>query len=439
MAVVRSWIERTGWNAVWTLTALALIVAAGEAWLRSTTPFGHSVTPRRFVPDVGLLFEPHAEIRHTYRLDFWTTTRTNSLGFLDREPIEADRAAAGCHVAVIGDSFVAAKQVPIADKVQAQVEKLAARRLPELDVTASAYGMNATGQVNQLPYYDEYARRLRPKLVVLVFVHNDFADNFGELAAVLRGLHPERYPMASAVRNRQGAIELRPPAADYEAHRLPLPSSTTTRWVFPLGSLGFPRDLYVGDTLNRVLDEAAAVSYFVSWLGFVRFRAPPTRDEYFEMYSGEYDRWLDDWSWAHDAPSGMNLRRTAEYLFEQAELPRFLERALDYTAFALDRFKRRAERDGFRLAILSAHTTGTEGDPSFDRMHRMAEARGIPVIDQYDWIVRRGGRIEDAHWTHDWHWNAAGHRWAAEALLEWLERNRDVCRPGGGAARGEPR
>ena len=432
------WLERTGWNAVWLVAGLVLILAAGEAWIRSTAPFRWPDAPRRFVPGVGLLWAPHAEIRHTNGRDYWTTTRTNRFGFLDREPPDAERAAGSCHVAIIGDSFVAAKEVPIADKAQVRLESLAARRAPELDVTTSAYGMNATGQVNQLPYYDEYARRLRPKLVVLVFVHNDFADNIGELMAVFHGLHPERHPMASAIRNRQGAIELRPPSADYETHRLPMPWSTTRQWVFPLRRLGFSRDLYLGDTLNRWLDEAAAVSHFVSWLGSVRFRATLTRDEYLERHSGEYDAWVDDWSWAHDASTRHSIRPTVEYYFRQAELPRFFERSLDYTAFALDQFKHRAERDGFRLAILSISHMGTEGNPYFDRMHGMAEARGIPVINQYDYIVRQGGRVEDAHFARDYHWNADGHRWAAEALLEWIERNPDVCRPGGDPPRGGP-
>ena len=423
-----------GWNAAWLILGLALIVAAGEIWIRAGTPFTESHIPTRFVPGVGLLNEPHAQVRYTNRQDFWTISRANRLGFLDREPPDADRAAEGCHVAVIGDSFVDAKEAPIADKVQVRLEELAAQRLPELDLTASAYGKGGTGQVNQLPYYDEYARRLRPKLVVLVFVLNDYVDNFGVLRALLQGYHPERYPMVTAVRNRQGAIELRPPAADYAAHRLPM-QPWRARWVLPFKTLGFPRDLYLGDVLDGLLDEAADASYFVSWLGSVRFRTLMQPVEYLQTYfPGDYGHWLDDWSWVHELPANSGVA----WAFRQAEPPPFLERALDYTAFGLDRFRERAERDGFRLVILSAYVTGAKGDPPFDRIHGMAEARGIPVISQYDYIVRQGGRIEDARFTRDNHWSAVGHRWAAEALLEWIERNRDACRPGGGAPRAGP-
>ena len=109
------------------------------------------------------------------------------------------------------------------------------------------------------------------------------------------------------------------------------------------------------------------------------------------------------------------------------DLPPVYEDALDFTAFALDRFRERADRDGAALVILSSHTMGTRGDLGFDRLAALAESRGIPVIDQYDYITRQGARPGDAIWAHDGHWNAAGHRWAAEALFEYLKRNQAIC------------
>ena len=60
-------------------------------------------------------------------------------------------------------------------------------------------------------------------------------------------------------------------------------------------------------------------------------------------------------------------------------------------------------------------------------MSEMAAERGIPVIDQGDYIRRQGAELHDANWAHDAHWNPTGHRWAAEALLEYLSGTEGVC------------
>ena len=122
---MRSVLRLAVWNVGLLLAGLVLIAAAGEAWLRLTKPFMRNSIPMgRFVPGTG----------------FWTASRANRWGFLDRDPPPPGRAAASCHVSVIGDSFVHAMQVPVADKLHVRLEALAARRLPALDVTTSASG-----------------------------------------------------------------------------------------------------------------------------------------------------------------------------------------------------------------------------------------------------------------------------------------------------------
>ena len=336
-----------GWNAAWLITGLVLIAAAGEIWFRMTAPFARNVHPTLFVPGVGhiRIRKPLAEMRRTNNVDFWTVSRANSLGFLDREPIDPERAAASCHIAMIGDSFVEGMEVSIPDKFHVRLEELAARERPELNVTTSAFGISGTAQINQLPYYDEFARHLHPKLVVLVFVRNDFLRNASLRNASLR----------NAARESHGGE----PHAKHARPRRPL----------------LPR-------LRKVLE----MSWFAQWL--------------------------------HDKSGWTAARR-----IRKAEQ----EVSLEATAFALDRFKKYTSRDGASLAILTSHTIGRRGERMFDRLRAIADERGIPVIDQYDYIIRKGGRIEDAHWTHDEHWNVTGHRWAAEALFEYLEQHPETC------------
>ena len=135
-----------GWNALLVIAGVGAVAIGAEAYLRLTAPFFDNSHPRSFHPQAGLIGAPGAEVPWTNRLDFWTVSRNNSLGFLDREPPHPDRAAASCHVAIIGDSFVEARQVAIGDKLQVRLEELAAERLPGANVVTSAFGIHATGQ-----------------------------------------------------------------------------------------------------------------------------------------------------------------------------------------------------------------------------------------------------------------------------------------------------
>ena len=181
--------------------ALLVAVAAGEVYLRAAWPFARPERPIEFVPGVGLRLKPHAEVRATNTLDFWTVERANSLGFLDREPPSPERAAASCHVAIVGDSYVEAYEVPVSDKVQVRLEQMAAERLPGWDVTVAAYGHRNTAQVAQLPWWDEWIRHRPPKLVVLVVEPSDGDDN-GRRSPI-----GDR-PFAQVRRAQDGSLEL---------------------------------------------------------------------------------------------------------------------------------------------------------------------------------------------------------------------------------------
>ena len=114
-------------------------------------------------------------------------------------------------------------------------------------------------------------------------------------------------------------------------------------------------------------------------------------------------------------------------VFARRDLPPLFEDALQYTRFALEQFRQRADRDGAKLVILAPYILRHHRTPMFERLSEMAATLDIPVIDQADYILRQGARLGDARWPHDYHWNAAGHRWAAEALLEYIEEHPAIC------------
>ena len=395
-----------GWNVLLLIAGLVLSGLVGEAWLRSTVPFMSSYAPTVFVHGVGVLLRPDTEIRWTNGHDAWAVTRTNRLGFPDREPPSAEQVAEGCHIAMIGDSFVAAKEVPIPEKFHVRFEEMAARELPALGVTTSAFGKSGTGQIAQLAFYDEYARPRRPRLVVLVFLANDYRDNFPLWRYLLDGYDPEHLPYTSAVRAADGGFRLRPPDPDWRRFGLP-PRSMTH------------------------VSQALGGSWFFSWLqtrASLRhsheFRPTRTQQvrqmEYLSRHPA-HARLLDGWR-----PPLLSSSRYHALFAKKNGSPFYLE-ALAFTAFALDEFKKRADRDGAALVVLATHTLSWWGGNALARLNELAAERGIPVIDQGDFIRRQGAELRDSRFEYDGHWNPAGHRWAATALLEYLKRNQHVC------------
>lgn len=395
------------WNLLFIGAAATLIFIFAEAWFRLTKPHRDlDWRPAHFAPGVGLLQEPGLTKRLRNGFGEWAETRANSLGFLDREPPEPERAAQSCHIAILGDSFVEASQVPIADKFQVRLESLAAQALPRMNVTTSAFGVPGAGQVSQLPLWDEYAKGLAPKILVLVFVPNDFPNNSKLLMSLDLGSDPDHMPYAYAEKTATGAIELRPPdpnwrsltvAADYSlpvaASRFLARRSLFYRWLTVKFSL-------IGD------EYAEWNTTFQERMALLRQRP---------RYASAFRGW--------EAKNGGEM----QLLAVSENPPPIFKEALEFTGFALDEFKRRADRDGVRLVILAVHHVGDSRNPFQVTLNDLATNRGIPVLSQHDHILRQGGAIEDANWPYDSHWTPAGHQWAAEVLLDYLKQNPEIC------------
>ena len=384
-----------------------------EFYFRYQLPFGSIAWPYRFDPKVGFTFIPGAEIRWTNNLDYWTVQYANRWGFLDREPDNAGVTSnPACRVAFIGDSFVEAAQVPVSDKVQVVIEKLGRQRVPALNIAGSAFGYSGTGQLNQLPFYDEFARQLQPNVVVLVFVGNDISNNSKVLEALRNGWDPDHAPRVFASHIADGKIALQPIDPNWREATLRVPLSWDSRALYhaPLMQRSaFYRWLYAKLTLLH-----PSIANFISGgdAGFnvVDFRARQLSER--PNYRGILDGWDPSREPGIDDP-----------FFSREPMAPVFKEAIEYTGFAFDQFLERARRDKFKLVILAESGLGEQRY----YLSPLAKARDIPIIDQRQYIESVGGDVGKVHFPHDGHWSPQGHRWAAEAVLNFLAENPLYC------------
>ena len=407
-------------NMVGVAGGLVVVACVAEVYARSKAEFRYMERQVYYHPRAGRLFVPGSEVRRTNMLDFWTVSRANRWGFLDRPPpSKAGTTRESCRVAVVGDSFVAATMLPVSAKLHVRFEEIAGQRAPDLGVVASAYGHPDTGQINQLGYYDEFVSRTSPEIVVLVFVDNDF-DNNNPWYKHFRRTQVKR--KVEAARANDGSFELLPPCSlggcDRALERAADAMPADDRDAAGGPSASAPSILGGLGRIERALRSSYAVGMLQTKVAtFSALRSFPKPGKLtLQIRFSTYAEWFGE---EEDWPGpGVDMLRN---------LPPIGREALEYTEFALDQWMVRANRDSFVLAVLASHSMGTRGDMRFDLLNALASARGIPVVDQLGYITHQGGRIEDAHWAHDYHWNAAGHQWAAEALMEWLEQNPEAC------------
>lgn len=393
---------------------LLVLLALLEIWARLFPPKDQIVWPLTQRPLIGTTFVPNSAVVLSNGLDYHVETLANEAGFLDRPLPPVEKAPGSCRIAVVGDSFVEAAQVPIEQKLQVQLERMAKARWPGRTFETMAVGFSGTGQINQIPYFDTFLRARRPDVVVLVFVSNDFANNSSLLEALRVGWHPAHTPRLFAQERDNGQIELLAIDPDWQAKRLPQSAdarprphrwlmrvSRFYRWLYAKVALLYPN---VAAAIGREPTSAERTA--------TRLAALVAIDPGFKRAFGSWDPGRDP---------GLDA------IFRQrAELPPAFEQALRFTSFAFDAYKGRALEDGFQIVVVATHEVS---ELTEDRLRRMVADKDIPLLSLKDYIVRRGGQPDQAQWPHDGHWNPQGHRWVAEMVLEHLGKHKPCGLP----------
>jgi lysophospholipase L1-like esterase len=391
-----------------TLLVLFLVL---EAWARLFPPKDVNVWPLVQNPDVGTTFRPNARVVLSNGLDFHVEETSNEAGFLDRPLPAIEKPSGSCRIAIIGDSFVEAAQVPIGEKVQVLLQRLIEAENPGRKVETMAFGFSGTGQLNQLGYLETFVRPRKPDVIVLVFVSNDFANNSALLEALRVGWHPAHAPRTFA-REKAGVVEIQPIDPDWLRHRLPtardqrpvlhrwfIRNSRFYRWLYAKISLEYPT---LAARIGREPTDAERTAARIAALA----SAAP-----------DHARVMGDWTpQKYDA--------NIDSMFDRPDpLPEPFQQALRFTGFAFDTYKQRAAADGARLVVIGSHELS---DRLEARLKALLEPREIAYVSLRRHIAAKGARPTDAQWRHDAHWSPRGHVWAAEALAAEIGRG-NLC------------
>lgn len=393
-------------NCVILISAVLFVLAALESFIRLTSDI---------VPWPGYKFYPEAGFLHDKSLK-----GINSFGFMDVER-NIEKPANTFRVILLGDSFVDGQEV--ATKFEQSLQP----KVSDKKVEVIPMGISGTGTVNELIFLEQFGLQLKPDLVVVLFVPNDFANNSNILEAVRLRFHPFKPGRPFLMKTATG-IERIPPSLEYQKYSLAeLPPHPQQ------GVLRLP---------EKFLDKAFGFSQLYQLIRSKLYFLDV--DSMYHRFDGEYayrlsQLWcipsvqdsLEGWNYPHD------LDMDAMFLANGEAIPKAFHDALDYTTFTLKQFKSYARERGFHFLFVATDSctffpqswlddwksTGeklkrTINPSNFTRRVRdVAQKADVDFLDLYPAFSKLRD-IRDAHLPNDNHWSPHGQTLAGELMAE---------------------
>jgi hypothetical protein len=239
-----------------------------------------------------------------------------------------------------------------------QTHLAAAFRKAERKVDVVAISRSGVGQASELGFYNAN-RQIKPDLVILLFVGNDFANNSILLESLRSGFSPDHLPWWFPTLDNDKRCRLVPPSADWDKHIL----------------------LNQPDRVARLRSRAA-----------------------------EEVRLLD---------TVMPDFVDSVFYYGDGKMTEVYEQAVELTKCSFSLWKEAAARDGFKLLIVATDgVTIPNMSGQIDRLKKISSALEIPLFDLYPAWEKHG--IAGGKFKFDGHWNADGRRWSADAIFEHL-------------------
>jgi len=378
------------------LVGLRLALAAGERAVRT-------VAPQSTVTE-AVRYEAHPAVG--FRMRPWQTIPGRIGGEINGYGLRGERIPSDAggeeRVLALGDSFTFGAGVATEEAFPACLERELAPAMREAtgrDLRVVNAGTPSYGTVRELAWLRAFGPELEPDRVVLsVFVGNDFTDNLSPTPAVVEG----RLVSAAAAEHPPWQVRARIGLHSSHLDRLAAAALAEREPARPAPPPGPPPDLddpEIRAAWQRMREDFAA---------------------------GEADRL------AVYTPAGASeaVDRAYEVMAEALDGVRAwcAERGVPL-ALAIIPDVMQVEDDLLQVAI--AARGGSFGDGDYLRPQRTltawAEERGVPVLDHLP--AFREGYAETGESLYlfgDSHWNAAGHALAAQGLAELLAAELDA-------------
>ncbi len=318
-------------------------------------------------------FEPNQDFGwfHIPTRQGWQATREfrvwisiNRLGLRDTEHTY-EKPAHVYRILLLGDSFTEALQVPLQDTLGKRLESAYnANRKSERQYEVINGGVSRFGTDNELLFYQYEGARYRPDLVILFFYHNDVTDNV------------ER-PYFTLLDDRVSAVEPKPT-------EVLSPGDNVRGWLW--------------DHFQTCRLGVIGMNVIASLVGLDQ---PPVEHRSKELYRREYSQEMEDaWSLTGALIKEVELSVTAD--------------GAQFVVVGIS-----------DIAALEPSTPEEELDwarPNWELERHLAES-GIPYIDLLSTFQSHYALTgELLYWPDDQHWNAAGHRLAANTVCTELSK-----------------
>jgi lysophospholipase L1-like esterase len=244
-------------------TAVALVVV--ELALRATMPYAAASQPAFDVlfltPDrvVGWKHPKNFQFfwngHNPYCIEFGVQVSTNSFGFRDRE-WSLEKAPGTTRIAVLGDSFIEAIQVPLQDTVPRQLETRLAARVAGARIETMNFGVSNYSLGQYLMTYDQYARQFRPDYVVVVAAYLNFMRTTQpELSSWLQDFYTLHVRPSYELDAHGNLVYV--PARDYDRYEAAVAAALESHYgddrSRPIHR--FPSPLYLTDVALRALSR----------------------------------------------------------------------------------------------------------------------------------------------------------------------------------------